>query len=356
MGQTGFLGRSPFLGHVKEQWAPRVLGLVPPVFWHRLSDLHLVVPHWHIVGDAPVPHVSGLYRYRTLAQFTADVDFFLRQYKPVTEDEVIAHLHDGRALPRQSVLLTFDDGFRESHDVVAPLLRVKGVPAVFFLISSTLDNRRLCHPQKASLLLHELDGRQSGPVLEELGRLLTSAGVPPLQDLRDRIRSVTWRQRHVLDDLALVLRADFDTYLRVHRPYLTVEEAKTLLRQGFSIGAHSVDHPDFADLEPEECSYQVRESMRWLSDALTFQCRSFAFPYRDTGVPLRFFQQAFAEGVLKLSFGSGGLLPHFFPFNLQRFSMERTDLTACQVLSVHFARRLGRGLFSRTPGNMLGRF
>jgi len=319
-----------------------VLGAIPPGAWHRICGVNLVVPHWHIVGDAPIPHVSGLYRFRTLTEFTADVEFFLRHYRPVTEEEVIAHLHEGYPIPSRSVLLTFDDGFREMYDVVAPLLRAKGVPAVFFLIASAVDNQRLCHPQKASLLLNHLEGSQSAAVTQELHRLLTEAGVPLDVSLPGRIRSVTWQQRGVLDHLARVLGCDFDGYLQVHRPYVTTDQVRSLIRQGFSAGAHSVDHPDFRELSATEKAYQVLDSVRWVSETIGVDCRSFAFPYRDTGIPLTFFDEVFAKSGLKLSFGTGGILTHPFRFNLERFSMERTDLTARQVLGIQFARRLRR--------------
>jgi len=127
-----------------------------PMTWTRpLSGASLVVPYYHIVGDAHVPHVSNLYRFRTTAQFQADVEFLARHFKPVTLAEIVDALSGRRALPRFSFHLTFDDGFREMHDVVAPILERAGIPATFFLTTAFLDDAGLAHANVLSVLVDE---------------------------------------------------------------------------------------------------------------------------------------------------------------------------------------------------------
>ena len=331
----------------KDRWVPRICRTVPLRVWHSVCRTNLIVPHWHVVSDHELPHVSGVYEFRNIRQFTADLEFFLRHYAPVTEQDVVSHLHDGRTLPSRCVFLTFDDGFREIYDVVAPLLRAKGVPAIFFLISSAVDNRQLCHPQKASLLVKALERHHSAATLEEASRLL---GPSPKPDLGSRIKAIPYRQRDVLDDFRRTLNCDFTGYLASQKPYLTSEQVGTLLRHGFAIGAHSVDHPAYAELSLSEQLHQTRKSVRWLSERFHIKCQSFAFPYRDTGVSLDFFRQLFRDGQVKVSFGTGGLIPHAFRYNLPRFSTERTDLTAVQIVAAQFGRRLLRGRLPRMRG------
>ena len=322
---------------------PRMCAMIPLGAWHKITGLSLVVPHWHVVSDIELPHVAGMYRFRNIRQFKADLDFFLRHYSPVTEQDVICYLHDGLLLPPRSVLFTFDDGFREIHDVIAPLLRAKGVPAIFFLITSAIDNQHLCDAQKKSLLVASLAaGRQTAAALSEAHQLLSQAGVSINANLTSRIRAVSFRQHHLLDDLGHVLECDFLGYLASQRPYLSSAQVEMLIRQGFTIGAHSVDHTPYAELCLAEQLVQTRESMQWLSRRFNITCRSFAYPYRDSGISLDFFRAIFAEGELKLSFGTGGLIPHPFPCNLPRFSLERTDLTAAEVLANQFGRCLFR--------------
>jgi peptidoglycan/xylan/chitin deacetylase (PgdA/CDA1 family) len=148
----------------------------------------------------------------------------------------------------------------------------------------------------------------------------------------------------VLDELGSVLRYDFAAYSASAQPYLTSEQIRDLIKKGFAIGAHSVDHPLYSELGLQEQLMQTRESLRWLSDSYQYDCNAFAFPYTDAGISLEFFQKAFADGCLKVSFGTGGMSRHFFPRNLARFTMERTDLPAAQILARQFGRTLLRSL------------
>ena len=78
----------------KGRWLPRICASLPFGVWHRISGISLVVPHWHVVSDLELPHVSGLYRFRNIREFKADLEFLLRYYMPVTEQEVVCHLYD----------------------------------------------------------------------------------------------------------------------------------------------------------------------------------------------------------------------------------------------------------------------
>src|SRR5690606_32325458 len=60
-------------------------------------------------------------------------------YHPVSLSQVIEAANGGRALPRQPVLLTFDDGLRSVHDKVFPLLRAYGFPALVAVITDYIE-------------------------------------------------------------------------------------------------------------------------------------------------------------------------------------------------------------------------
>ena len=296
-----------------------------------------------MVSDEDVPHVSGLYQFRNVNQFKADLEFFLRFYTPVCLQDIIRYLDGTGRLPKRCFLPTFDDGFREIYDVISPILYAQGIPAVFFLTTSAIDNRQLCYPQKKSLLIRSLTSFNKSSLMQEASIALADAGVEGT-DLSSMIRSVYYRQQNVLDELGRIFKCDFTAYTASVQPYLTSKQIRDLIRKGFEIGAHSVDHPLYSELCLEEQLSQTRDSLRWLSGRYHYDCRAFAFPYSDAGISLDFFQKAFADSHLKVTFGTGGILRHFFPRNVARFSMERTDRPAELIL----ARQFGRSFLRRS--------
>jgi peptidoglycan/xylan/chitin deacetylase (PgdA/CDA1 family) len=331
----------------KDRLIFRLLASVPLSFWQALSKLSPVIPYYHIVADEDVPHVKHLYGFRNTKQFQEDLDFFLANYSPVGLADVIGHLHQGKVLPKRSFLLTFDDGFREMHDVVAPILKAKGVPATFFLTTGFIDNLDMAHQNKASVLIEHLVQNPGNSLLKEVENLLDKNSIPGA-DLFSRLLAIRYRDKNLIMEIAAICGCDLAGYLSSARPYLASDQIRNLLRQGFTIGAHSVDHPLYAELSLKDQLFQTRESLRFLLDRFQISYRAFAFPHTDSGVSRDFFEKLQALRTLDASFGTDGMVKHSFPFNLERFTLDKSLLPAKRILAKHYPRGLYRNLFRRT--------
>lgn len=316
---------------------PTVSAWAPLSGLHALSGRSTLFPYYHLVSDEAVPHVRHLYPYRGVAEFVEQVDFFLRHYQILSLTDLAAGVRDRRPAPKRAFLLSFDDGFREMHDIVMPILVAKGVPAVFFLNSATLDNRQLAHHQKISLILErQLTLGARFPEKTAL-RLLESAGFGG-PDLAAALNSVTWSGRDVIDRVAAGCELDFSEYLRLRQPYLSSAQVEAMLAAGMDVGAHSVDHPRYAQVHLAEQIRQTRDSMETLVRRFGLRHRAFAFPHSDAGVASVFFQTVFGDRIVEVTFGTAGLVGDAWPGHFQRFSMEKGTGTPRQLLSRHCAR------------------
>jgi peptidoglycan/xylan/chitin deacetylase (PgdA/CDA1 family) len=308
--------------------------------WVRpLSGVSLVVPLYHMVSDVHVPHVSNLYRFRTIAEFTSDVEFFARHFEPVTLNDIVDALNGTRTLSSCCFHLTFDDGFREMYDTVAPILQRAGVPATFFLNTAFLDGGGLAHYNALSVLLDQMQSPHSRSSAAK-ARLESILPAPRSgrTTLRDRMLSIGYAQKSLVQSLAEALDFDLNQYVCEARPHLTSEQITTLLNKGFSIGAHSHDHPLYADLSLSEQLTQTRMSMELLETRFGVSPKAFAFPHNDSGVQDEFFTAVFSEPLLDVSFGTSGLVTHRHPRNIQRVSMEKTSASAGRILAWQFMR------------------
>jgi len=300
-----------------------------------------------MVSDAELPHVSGLYTYRTQRQFTKDVEFFVSRYTPVAVEDLLRYLEGYGSMPRRSVLFTFDDGFREVYDIIYPILFKKGIPAVFFPIAAAIDNCELCYPQKKSLIVMALRSLKDSSTIREISLRLDRAGTTG-DDFVTQIQKIPYQKRHLLNELGSILGIDFDSYLAAVKPYLTSDQISELIKKGFVFGGHSVDHPRYTELSLKEQLWQTKESIEFISKKFGCDCNVFAFPFTDSGISAEFFRSVSSAKLLKASFGIGGLTKSNIPRHFPRFSMERTDLPAVMIL----ARQFGRALFRRDVRNM----
>lgn len=334
---------------LKNEVASWLCSLIPLDLWHRLVDVDILVPLWHVVSDQELAHISGLYTYRNERQFTADIDFLLKRYAPVCLNDVLLYLDGYGSLPPRPILFTFDDGFREVYDIIAPFLFRKGIPGVFFPITAAIDNHELCYPQKMSLVKKALPRLDTSPVSREISRRLTDAGING-RSLAVQLRGIGYRKRHLLDEVGSILGYNFQSYVAAVQPYLTSEQIRELLKKGFAFGAHSVDHPRYSELSLEEQLAQTRASVEFISSRYGYECNTLALPYSDRGISPVFFDRVFSADFLKATFGIDGITSCLNPRHLPRISIERTDLSAGRIL----ARQFGRTLLRRDPRSKIG--
>jgi peptidoglycan/xylan/chitin deacetylase (PgdA/CDA1 family) len=319
------------------------LSAVPFAWLQRSGRGHLIALYYHLASDKDIPHVRPLYPYKTTGQFRADLDFLLKRYRPVGLPELIRWTKEAGELPSNGFLLTFDDGFRELHDVIAPILLEKGVPATFFLTSGFLENRELSYEHKASLLANAVSTGISSHRAEQARAILATLGIVQ-PGLAQGILKVPYGQRATLDRLAELLGVDFEDYLRDVQPYLTSIQVKQLLRQGFSIGAHSIDHPCYSELSMENQLAQTLGSMRQIREIFGVDYGAFAFPHHDRGVSPEFFQAILASGLIDITFGTAGMLDRNGGSHRQRASLENPLWPARDSLAWQYARTLYRSL------------
>ena len=255
MIQSGQAARA-VASHLLSKGAARM-----PMQWVRsLSGVSLVVPYYHMVSDIHVPHASHLYRFRTIDEFTSDVEFLLRHFKPVALSDIVDVLNGTRTLSSPCFHLTFDDGFREMHDIVAPILHRAGVPATFFLTTAFLDGGGLAHHNALSILLDRLQSdhsRLGGASLRRMESLLPVA-TSDCTTLRERLLSIRYAQKPLVSSLAETLNVDLDQYVRETRPYLSSQEIATLLKWG-SISARTVMTTPFTPTFRYHSSSRKRE-------------------------------------------------------------------------------------------------
>ncbi|MDR1337174.1 MAG: polysaccharide deacetylase family protein, partial [Tannerella sp.] len=157
------------------------------------------------------------------------------------------------------------------------------------------------------------------------------AGLPGLngsgkQALLSGILALPYSERHLLDTVASLLEVDFQAYLDKNRPYLTVSELKEMQEKGFTVGAHSIDHPPFAELDESEQIRQAVESCHFVKETFHEPAAYFSFPFSDEKINGSFFERI--DSQVELTFGITGIHSRNRGKHLGRIDMEKFGKTA----------------------------
>lgn len=304
-----------------------------------LTGQRTIFPFYHGVSNQDLPHLKHLYTYRSEEQFEKDLDAMLRTFEAVSiEDYLKDDLHKGK---KRRMVLSFDDGLAECHQFIAPLLKSKGIPAVFFLNNDFIDNRGLFYRYKVSILVEHL----SKDAHDLLGASEFLA--IPTEQVRDAILMINYRQVPLLDAIALHVGLDFAMYLRDQPIYMSSEDVEHLVRLGFHLGAHSMDHPEFFNMEEKKMVAQMSRSMKDLHERFKVKPACFAFPFTSDGVPERVITEILEEGYAEVIFGTAGLKMTGNPNFIQRIPMEEGKFRARDLIRAEYLYYLLKTPFGR---------
>lgn len=206
--------------------------------------------------------------------FARQLDQMARHYSPVALDDVVAAFAHGPPLPPRAVLITFDDGYLNNAEIAAPLLRAKGIPAAFFLTTGFLDGTH----RPWWYVLRTWVARAG---VERVG--WPEGSVPISSDPRACV--FAWEAR-----LKSLREAERESELkrleeRICLPpetgiaFMSWEQARELLKQGFALGAHTVLHTNLGAEDADTVQREIAESVVRIRAETGVSPRAFAFPY-----------------------------------------------------------------------------
>jgi peptidoglycan/xylan/chitin deacetylase (PgdA/CDA1 family) len=243
------------------------LAIAPAGTRARLSTLI-----FHRVFSEPDPLQPGEV---TCDDFERILLWVKRQFNVISMSDAVAGLKSGK-LPARPLVITFDDGYADNHDLAAPILRRVGLPATFFVAAGYLDGGRMFNDTIAAAVagcaMQELDlaelglGRYSLVALAErrraLSRLLEQAKVLPV-DQRTEVAESICRRAGVAPPAGLMM---------------TSAQVAALKDDGFEIGGHTFMHPILARLAVAEARDEIQRGRRRLEEITGSVVRYFAYP------------------------------------------------------------------------------
>jgi peptidoglycan/xylan/chitin deacetylase (PgdA/CDA1 family) len=273
--------------------------------------------------------------------FRQQLQLLKRNYCVVSPEQVRASLLEKTNLPDRAVLLTGDDGLKNTLTDMAPILREENLSCLFFVLglSATEEAATLWYEDLYRLLL-------AAPAktyeLDELRFSFT------IQDRKQR-RSVWWslvkmlsqldctdRQLHVnslhrlfgLPDWQHAISANNDAERR-RFSLLEVNELRQLADLGMSIGSHTLSHPVLSQQSSESSWREISESRKFLEKAIGKPVWGLAYPFGDpASVGAREMQMAEQAGFECAFVNTDG----GFGASLPRYALPRIHVTNAMTL------------------------
>jgi len=247
---------------------------------HAPAPVLSIITYHHVAEhDASYPYDPNV-ADATPAQFRRQMETLARYGTPIGIDDLIRAI-GGAALPRNPVMVTFDDGYRSCHDVALPILRAVGVRATFFVTTSFITERRMYWWERISILLRK--SQRKTCVLGYPRPRVIELDHPYAHDaLTDIIKDTPDLDvDRFLDELAVALDVEWTREIETsHADHLimTWDQVRALTRAGMDVESHGRRHRVLQTLDDATLEDELGGSRRELEAQLGRPVRALAYP------------------------------------------------------------------------------
>jgi peptidoglycan/xylan/chitin deacetylase (PgdA/CDA1 family) len=296
-----------------------------------------IVTYHHVAEDDPAYPYDPDVADATPAQFRRQMEMLAKYCTPIGVDELIRAV-EGEPLPKNPVMVTFDDGYRSCHDVALPILRAVGVRATFFVSTSFIEERRLYWWERIALAMAHTKLTRATITYPETIELSP-------QNPKDRIKlldlvknSASLDVDRFLTELCTALGVTWNH--EIERDYangliMTWDQVRALSRAGMDVESHGRRHRVLKTLDNDMLIDELAGSRADLEAALGRPVRAVAYPVgrsiaRETRIRDAIASAGYRIGLTNASgvnkvwpLSMRGVMP-IDPFNVKRLSTDRS--------------------------------
>jgi|HubBroStandDraft_6_1064221.scaffolds.fasta_scaffold38514_2 peptidoglycan/xylan/chitin deacetylase (PgdA/CDA1 family) len=234
---------------------------------------------YHSVQEDPslqADSLGGIIHSRQV--FRQQMVLLAKEFHPLSLDELTLFLRGGEKIPERSVVVTFDDGYRDNFENAMPILDQVGIAAAFYVTVECVEKGRLPWPSRVRFALRTTRCKTWRDPDSTLW---------PLETAADRDRAFTKACEYCCKltgtaQEALVTRiaTELDAGYPPGSAQLMMgwNEVRKLAEHGHVVGSHTLSHPNLAQLPIAEARVELKRSRACLEKQLERSVKHFSYP------------------------------------------------------------------------------
>jgi peptidoglycan/xylan/chitin deacetylase (PgdA/CDA1 family) len=215
-------------------------------------------------------------------RFEKIIQLIAKKHTPISMEDLLGGIKS-KSLPKNPVIITFDDGFKDNLTTALPILEKYGTPATVYITTGFVERDIRPFEYDLACLVAQV---------EKLSFTRYNQRQTIVADTKENKRDCYEYLRKYLKYLEPKKRNKLLSELEIHKiehisnpneMYLNWEEARGLSSSRLiSIGSHSHSHSVLTRLSAKEVLYDVKKSKELLKRNLNMQhIDHFSYPYGE---------------------------------------------------------------------------
>jgi peptidoglycan/xylan/chitin deacetylase (PgdA/CDA1 family) len=240
--------------------------------------------------------------YVTKNVFERQMAYIARKYRPSSMSDFCKAVLENQSFPRNTVLLTFDDGWRDNYLNAFPALKKHNVPATIFLTIAFIGSDRLFWFQELSTLMtknYHLLTKYADAIENVLKKYPNSKSAQNLlseniqkliPDRNSFIEKLKYLDMDILDIIIAEMKNLDNTPhdpLDNERLLLNWDEVKQMSKDNIEFGSHGLSHRLLTLLNDKEIISELSQSKKTIEKMLGTSVSAFTYPNGDHNTEIK---------------------------------------------------------------------
>lgn len=291
-------------------WVQAGQALLPSA-WQRLTILT-----WHRIAKSVAPGFDAGVIAASPEQFDRQVAILKESFSIIDTMDLARYREEGRPLPPNPVLLTFDDGYRDNLTLALPLLKKHAIKAVFFVPTGFVGAGKLFAWESISALVARCRRREiriaypesmQFDLRDESSRLYAARTLISVGRTRPGVD-----EKRFLSELATACEVPWDASIErtiAEELILDWDGVRALVDAGMDVQSHGHSHALFPFIPAEQILKEACESRQVLEARTGHPQVAIAYPAGAGLAPGQPGYQAVVSAGYKLGFCLGSKSP-----------------------------------------------
>lgn len=238
--------------------------------WLTRHQVKIVMMHRFSEQEAP-----GYLDRKTLRK---QISILKSEFNVIALRDFIRLSATNKRPPKNSIILTIDDGYQDAYDIAYPEFKAENMPVTLFATSGFIDRKCWLWPDRVSTLLNshpealqvDFDGKNIQ---------LPAKSYQSWQRIIDYLIPLSLAEKNTwIDECANKNNISLATEIPKKYAPCTWEQLKEMSDSVVDIGGHTVSHPILSAETLESVEQQLSQSKNRLEEQLKKEVVSFCYP------------------------------------------------------------------------------
>jgi peptidoglycan/xylan/chitin deacetylase (PgdA/CDA1 family) len=243
--------------------------------WSRVQSPRFAILCYHRIGTGGVPFYSEL----PATIFEAQMRFLKKHYRVISLSQMLCELTEPVSC-EPTVVVTFDDGYRDLFPVAYPVLLKYGIPATVYLTVGAIESGEIAWYDRVFAALQVAPGSMFEWAMDVPRQLALGS---KSERIDAAVQIITW-MRTLPDSVRREQCAILEKRVQIPKTeimgrMLTWEQVRIMQKTGISFGAHTMNHPAVSRLSTAELNSELLDSKRIIEERIQDSAQDFAYPF-----------------------------------------------------------------------------